>query len=93
MPLKFKFTELFRGRFPAPQILYQQLEDLQRQIEFGADAKPVVKHDVKLNKTALGKAFGKPEKFDNLGVVHNEEGSYVVVADEKGFKFIPLEDI
>lgn len=93
MPLKYKFTELFRGRFPAPQILYKQLEDIQDQIEFGADAKPVVKSDVKLNKTSLTKAFGKPEKFDNIGVVHNEEGSYFIVADDKGFKFIPLEDI
>ena len=91
MPLKYKFTEIFRGRFPAPQILYQQLEDLQRQIVDGADAVPVVKHDVKLTKTALKKAFGK--NFNNIGVVHNEEGSYLIVAEEDNFKFIAFEDI
>lgn len=92
MPLKYKFTELFRGRFPAPQILYQQLEDLQRQIEFGADAKPIVKENVGLTKSALNKAFGK--KFDNqIGVVHNEEGSYLVIKKDKDYKFIAFEDI
>ena len=82
---------MFRGRFPAPQILYQQLEDLQRQITDGADAKPVVREDVALTKSALNKAFGK--KFDNVGVVHNEEGSYLVIRSDKGFKIIPFEDI
>ena len=82
---------MFRGRFPAPQILYQQLEDLQRQIEFGADAKPVVKENVNLTKSALNKAFGK--KFDSIGVVHNEEGSYLVIKSDEGFKFISFEDI
>ena len=93
MALKYKFTELFRGRFPAPKILYNQLEDLDRQIENGADAKPVVKTDVELTKSALKKAFGNPKKFDNIGLVHNEEGSYFIIADDKGFKFIALEDI
>lgn len=82
---------MFRGRFPAPQILYQELEDLQRQIEFGADAKPVVKENVNLTKSALNKAFGK--KFDGIGVVHNEEGSYLVIKSDEGFKFISFEDI
>ena len=93
MSLKYKFTELFRGKFPNPQILYKQLEDLQRQLEDGADAKPVVRSDVSLTKTSLKKAFGNPEKFENVGVVHNEEGSYLVIADDKGFKFIAFEDI
>lgn len=91
MALKYKFTELFRGRFPAPQILYKELEDLDSKIENGADAKPVVKENVKLTKTALTKAFGK--KFNNVGVVHNEEGSYLIIQSDKGFKFIALEDI
>lgn len=91
LPLKFKFNELFRGKFPAPKILYQQLEDLDRQIQNGADAVPVVKTDVKLTKTALTKAFGK--KFNNIGIVHNEEGSYLIIKDDKGFKHIALEDI
>ena len=43
--------------------------------------------DVKLTKSALKKAFGK--KFNNIGVVHNEEGSYLILADEDGnFKHI-----
>ena len=92
MPLKYTFTELFRNRFPAPDNLYDLLQDLDRQIQNGADAVPVVKHDVKLTKTALKKAFGK--NFNNVGVVHNEEGSYLIIADENGnYKHLALEDI
>lgn len=91
MPLKYSFTELFRGKFPSAKILYNQLEDLQRQISDGADAVPVVKKDVKLTKTALKKAFGK--KFINIGIVHNEEGSYLIIADGEDYKYIALEDI
>ena len=91
MPLKYSFTELFRGKFPSAKILYNQLEDLQRQISDGADAVPVVKKDIKLTKSALKKAFGK--KFINIGIVHNEEGSYLIVADGDNFKYIAFEDI
>lgn len=89
--MKYSFTQLFKGRFPSPKILYNQLEDLDRQIKDGADAVPVVKKDVKLTKTALTKAFGK--KFNNIGIVHNEEGSYLIIADGDNFKHIALEDI
>ena len=91
MGMKYKITELFKGRFPQPYNLYDQLLDLDRQIEDGADAVPVVKRDVKLTKTALKKAFGK--KFNNIGIVHNEEGSYLIIADGDKFKHIALEDI
>ena len=91
MPLKYTFSELFRGRFPSAKILYAQLEDLQRQLEDGADAIPVVKSDVKLTKSALKKAFGK--NFKNVGVIHNEEGSYLIIADGDNFKHISFEDI
>ena len=57
----------------------------------GADAVPVVKYDVKLTKSTLKKAFGKD--FKNVGIVHNEEGSYLIVADKGNFKQISLEDI
>lgn len=89
--MKYKIQELFRGKFPNAQNLYDQLLDIERQIKDGADAVPVVKHDVKLTKTALKKAFGK--NFDNVGVVHNEEGSYLIIADGDKFKHIALEDI
>ena len=89
--MKYKITELFSGKFPQPQNLYDQLKDLERQIKNGADAVPVVKTDVKLTKTALKKAFGK--KFDNIGVIHNEEGSYLIIADGEDFKYISFEDI
>ena len=92
MALKYKIEQLFKGKFPNAQNLYDQLLDIDRQIEEGADAVPVVKKDVKLTKTALKKAFGKD--FKNIGVVHNEEGSYLIIADNDGnFKHIALEDI
>jgi hypothetical protein len=91
MALKFNITQLFVGKFPNPQNLYSQLQDLDRQIENGADAVPVVKENVKLTKTALKKAFGK--NFKNIGIVHNEEGSYLIIADGDKFKHIALEDI
>ena len=91
MGLKYGIRELFHGKFPQPQNLYNQLVDLDRQIEDGADAVPVVRRDVKLTKTALKKAFGK--KFNNIGIVHNEEGSYLIIADGDKFKHIALEDI
>ena len=91
MPLKYKITELFRNRLVVPNKLYDQLEDIDRQIQEGADAVPVVKDNVKLTKTALKKAFGK--NFNNVGVVHNEEGSYIVIAKGEDFKIISFEDI
>jgi hypothetical protein len=91
--MKYKINELFRGKFPNAQNLYDQLVDLQNQIDNGADAKPIVKKDVKLNKTSLKKAFGDPSKFDALGIVHNAEGSYLVVANDKSFMITPLENI
>ena len=91
MGLKYGIKELFHGKFPQPQNLYNQLQDLDRQIEDGADAVPVVRRDVKLTKTALKKAFGN--KFNNIGIVHNEEGSYLIIADGDKFKHIALEDI
>ena len=91
--MKYKISELFRGKFPNAQNLYDQLLDLENKIQDGADAVPTVKEDVKLTKTALKKAFGEPSKFKNLGVVHNTEGSYLVVSDNKKFKIVALEDI
>lgn len=93
MVLKYKITELFRGKFPNPQNLYAQLEDLERQISEGADAVPMVKENVNLTKSALKKAFGDPKKFKNIAIVHNKEGSYLIIASEKGYKYIPLENI
>lgn len=91
MALKYKFTDMVRNRVIASDLLYDQLKDLDRQINDGADAVPVVKENVKLTKSALKKAFGK--KFNNIGIVHNEEGSYLIIAKGEDFKFIPLEDI
>ena len=91
MSLKYTFSHLFSGRFPRPQLLYEELEELDNKIENGADAKPVVKENIKLTNTALKKAFGK--NFNGVGIVHNEEGSYLIVCKDKGFKFISLEDI
>ena len=91
MTLKYKFTDLVRNRVVVSDLLYKQLQDLDRQIQDGADAVPVVKENVKLTKTALKKAFGKD--FRNIGIVHNEEGSYLIIANGEKFKFVALEDI
>ena len=93
MSLKYKITDLFRGKFPNPQNLYKQLEDLQGQIENGAEPKPVIMEDVKLTKTGLKKAFGEPSRFDTFSIIRNSEGSYIVVSDGKKYKYIALEDV
>lgn len=93
MALKYKFNQLFSGRFPKPKQLYEELESLDNKIENGADAKPVTKTNVKINKTNLKKAFGEPKNFDKIGIIHNEEGSYIIVADKDGFKHLALDDI
>ena len=84
MSLKYSISELFKGKFPNPHNIYEQLKDLQEQINQKTYSRPVVKRDVKLNKTNLKKAFGDPKSFDYLGVVHNAEGSYLIIADEQG---------
>ena len=91
--MKYKITELFVGKFCNPQNLYEQLKDLERQIVDGADAVPVVRENVKLTKKDLKKAFDDPKKMDYIGVVHNEEGSYLVISDNKNFKIITFENI
>ena len=91
--MKFKITELFVGKFCNPQNLYNQLEDLESQIKDGADARPVVRENVKLTKKDLKKAFDDPKKMDYIGIVHNEEGSYLVISDNKNFKIITFENI
>lgn len=91
--MKYSIQELFKGKFPNPNNLYDQLKDLERQIKNGADAVPIVKKDVKLTKTALKKAFGEPSKFENIGIVHNSEGSYLIIATDKEFKITTLENI
>lgn len=93
MTLKYKITELFQGKFPQPQNLYDQLLDLNRKIQDGADATPVVRENVKLTKKDLKKAFCDPKKMDYFGVIHNEEGSYLVISDNKNFKIISFENI
>ena len=60
------------------------MEDFASQLDAKDNAKPVVAYDVKLNKTQLKKAFGDPKKFEYLGIVHNKEGSYLIVADKYG---------
>lgn len=94
MKLKYKISELFRGKFPNPQNLYSQLEDLQKQIDNKNHATPVVVYDIKLNKTQLKKNFGDPKEFKNFGIVHNVEGSYIVVADKYGhWLFYSLDEV
>ena len=93
MPLKYKFVELFGGRFPKPKQLYDQLLDLQNQIDKGSEPVPPVMEDVKLTKTGLKKAFGDPKQFKTIGIVKNAEGSYLIVSNGKEYKHIALENI
>lgn len=93
MGLKYKFTELFRGKFPSPKILYDQLEDLQTQIDNGSEPVPPVKENIKLTKTGLKRAFGNPKDFKSIGIVKNAEGSYLIVSDGKEYKHTALENI
>ena len=93
MGLKYTISECFRGKFIIPQKLFEILEDLQGQISEGVESEPIVKFDVKLTKSDLKKAFGKPADFNKFGVVHNAEGSYLVIAHDKSFKFIAFENI
>lgn len=93
MSLKYKFTELFSGKFPKPKQLYDQLTDLQNQLDKGSEPVPPVKEDVKLTKTGLKKAFGDPKKFKTIGIVKNTEGAYLIVSDGKDYKHIALENI
>ena len=93
MGLKYKFVELFAGKFPKPQQLYDQLKDLQTQIDNGSDPVPPVKENVKLTKTGLKKAFGDPKDFITIGIVRNTEGSYLIVSDGKNYKYTALDNI
>ena len=93
MTLKYKFTELFRGKLPVPKKLFEVLEDLQTQIDNGSEPVPPVKKDVKLTKTGLKKAFGDPKDFKTIGIVSNTEGSYLIVSNGKNYKHITLENI
>lgn len=93
MGLKYKFTELFSGKFPKPKQLYDQLTDLQNQLDLGSEPVPPVKEKVKLTKTGLKKAFGDPKDFKTIGIVRNTEGSYLIVSDGKDYKHIALENI
>lgn len=93
MSLKYSVKDVFRGKFISPQKLFEILEDLDSRIGAGVESEPVVKEEVKLSKTGLKKAFGSPKEFNKIGVVHNLEGSYLVVAHDKEFKYIAFENI
>ena len=87
MVLKYSFNELFRGKFPIPKKLYEVLEDIDK----GVQPKVTVKKDVKLTNEDLIKAFGK--RFNSIGVVHNSEGSYLIIANKGNFNYIGLEKV
>ena len=92
--MKYKFVEIFKGgKLPHPKTLYDQLIDLQSQIDSGSEPAPPVKEKVKLTKTGLKKAFGDPTEFKTIGIVRNTEGSYLIVSDGKEYKHIALENI
>ena len=93
MSLKYKFSDLFRGKFPIPKKLYDCLESLADEIDDKPFAKPIVVQDVTVGKRALKKAFGKPEEFENIGVVCNSEGAYIIVSDGKKFYYYALNEV
>ena len=70
------------------------MEDFAEQLDGRDAAKPVTVYDVKLNKTQLKKAFGDAKEFNNIGIVHNSEGSYIIVADKDGhWLFYSLDEV
>ena len=71
--MKYKISDLFRGKFPNPQNLYALFLDFEKKINEKANAKPIVAYDIKLNKTQLKKAFGDPKEFEGIAIVHNAE--------------------
>lgn len=92
--MDYKISDLFRGKFPNPQKLYALFLDFEKKIDEKSNAKPVTVYDVKLNKTQLKKAFGDPKEFEGIGIVHNAEGSYMVVADKYGhWLFYGLDEV
>lgn len=91
MALLYSVKDLFRGKVVIASRLYELLEDLDKRISKGVEPKLTVKKNVKLTPTDLKKAFGS--KFNSIGIVHNNEGSYLIVADGKKFKHISLVNI
>lgn len=91
MTLKYTIKEVFKGRLPIPSKLFELLEDMDNQITEGVTPKLVVKKNVKLTPKDLKKAFG--DSFDSIGIVHNSEGSYLIIANGRTFKHISLENI
>lgn len=92
--MKYKISDLFRGKFPNPQNLYALFLDFEKKIDEKSTAKPTVAYDIKLNKTQLKKTFGDPKKFEGIAIVHNVEGSYIVVADKYGhWLFYSLDEV
>lgn len=91
--MKYKFNELFKGKLPVPLKWYDQLEDLEKQIIEGVQPRLLEVKNVKLTKKELKKAFGKPKDFNTFAIIHNDEGSYLVIADDDKYKFIALQDI
>ena len=98
--LKFAFKQLFyRGKIVS-KFLYEQLEDLQAQIDElssgegeSSAATVTVKENVELTAPALGSNFGAAANFTGVGVVKNTEGVYLVVSDGTAFKYITMEDL
>ena len=93
MPLKYPFKQVFKGKLPVAQKLYELLDDLQSQIDSKQEAKAIIKKDVKLNKTQLKKAFGDPKEFNAIGIVFNTEGNYIIVSDGVKYNFATLEEV
>lgn len=93
MSLKYSMGDLFRGKFLIPKRFFEVLEDLDSRFDEGVECEPVIKTNVKLTKTSLKKAFGDPKDFKKIGIVHNSEGSYLIIASDKSFKHIALENI
>lgn len=89
MGLKFKYRDLWYHGKLVPKRVYEQLEDLQKQI----DEQHIVKEDVKINKTQLTKAFGKPEDFRGMGIVRNPEAVYLIVSNGKNFEKFEFKEV
>ena len=100
MALKYKRYQMFPNGVVSSEYLYRELLDIDSKINGDgiagqAESAPpvIVKKNVNLTAQALGSNFGSASNFDRLGVVVNDDGTYLIVSDGSKFKYVLLDDV